>query len=136
MHVQCLYWLMSIGLLLQSAFSDLGNPQLVKWCQWRLQFCSGGLISYPLSAHVCLGLVVEYWPFIGAFGHLSHTKRYHCVILLLCFCLCHHSPLPRDPPTHPLIYTGPILMYSMKKLLAIISHYLRICWVSCTKANR
>ena len=39
--------------------------------------------------HVCLGLVVEYWPFVGACGHHSHSKLYHYVILLS---LCHHPP--------------------------------------------
>ena len=29
------------------------------------------------------GLVVEYWPFVGACGRHSHSKLYHCIILLL-----------------------------------------------------
>ena len=80
----------------------------------------------PLSAHVCLCLVVEYWPFVDACGCHSHSKFYHCVILLLCFSLCHHPPHPCAPPTHPVIYIGQILMNSMKKSqkLVKISHYL------------
>ena len=61
----------------------------------------------PLSAHVCIGLVVEYWPFVGACGRHNHSKLYHCVILLLCFSLFHPTPHSCIPPTHSLIYTGP-----------------------------
>ena len=91
-----------------------------------LKFGSGDLISLWQSAHICLSLVVEYWPFVGACGHHRHSKLYHCVILLLYFSLRHHPPHPCVPPTYPFIYFGPLLMNSMKRLSkwAKISHYL------------
>ena len=61
-----------------------------------------------------------------------------CVTLLLCLSYCHHPSHALFPPTHPLIYTGPILMNSMKKssktgkIQPLLFTYL----VSCTKANR
>ena len=81
-----------------------------------LQFGSGDLILLPLSAHIFLGLVVDYQCYAGACGHHSHYKLYHCVILLLCFSLFHHPLHPHAPAAHPLIYTGSILINSMKKL--------------------
>ena len=57
-----------------------------------LQLGRGDLILLPLLAHVCPGLVVEYWLFVGACGCHSHSKLYQSVILLLCFSLCHHLP--------------------------------------------
>ena len=124
MHVHFLHWLISTGLLLQSAFLT------IKSMTGEMAPMEGSNLA--LSAHICLGLVVEYWLFVGACGHHSHSKFYHCVILLLCFSLCHHPPHPRTPPTHPLIYTGPKLMNPMKK----IHHYISTCQVSCIKANR
>ena len=116
MHIYCLYWLMSTGLLLQSAFSDHvihdwwngdygTNGGLAPIWRW-------GLISLPLSAHICLNLVVEYWPFVGICGCHGLPKLYQCVTLLLCF---HQPPFPAPLPTYFLIYTGPVLMNSMKK---------------------
>ena len=77
--------------------------------------------------HVCLGLVVEYWSFVGTCGHHSQSKLYY---------LCHLASLfyPLPPLTPPLMYNGPILMNSMKKL-SKTGHYL-LNLVSCTKANR
>ena len=40
------------------------------------------VIWLPLSLHVCLGLVVEYWPFVGACTRHSYSKLYS-----LCQCL-------------------------------------------------
>ena len=134
MHVHCLHWLMSTGLLLQSAFFQ--PCKIHDW--WNgtnggLQFGSGDLIWLPLSAHICLGLVVEYWSFVGTCGCHSQSKLYHWVILLLCFSFYHYPPLP---PTHPLIYTGLRLMNSMKKSSKTSENQpLSTCQVSCTKAN-
>ena len=120
MHVHCLHWLISTGLLLQSTFSDHVNPRLVKCCQWRVLIWHGDLILFPLSANICLGLVMECLPFVGACGCHSHSKLYHCVILLLCFSLCHHPSHPHSLSTHLLVYTAQILMNSMKKSFKIV----------------
>ena len=118
MHAHCFHWLMSTGL-----FSYHGNPRLVKWRQWRALTWQWGpdialAVSTCLSSPVGLGLVVEYWPFIlwiHACGRHSHSKLYDCVVLFLCFSLCYHLPHPVPLPPIPYIYTGPILMNSMKK---------------------
>ena len=92
-----------------------------------LQFGCEYLIWLPLSVHVCIGFVVEDRPFVGARTRHSYSKlSYLCLISLLRF--CDHPHHPRAPPTHPLIYTGPILMNSIKKHknLAKTSHYLLI----------
>ena len=68
-----------------------------------------------------IGLVVEYLPFVGACGRHSHSKPYQYVILLLCFNLCHHPHHPCVPPAHQVIYTGPMLMNSMKKIVTSYS---------------
>ena len=86
----------------------------------------GTKIWHPLSGHIFLGLVVEYWPFVGACTHHSYSKLYYLCFLSL-FKLLPPPTLPHAPPTHPLIYTGPILMNSVKKncqKLAKTSHYL------------
>ena len=78
--------------------------------------------------------LVEYWPFVGACTRHSYSKLSICVLFLLCLSFCHHPPHPRTPPTHPLVYTGPILMNSMKKTGK--NQPLSTRQVSCTKANR
>ena len=51
----------------------------------------GDLIWLPLSVHVCLGLVVEYWPFVGAcmytryIATLNHIASYYLCLLCLSF---------------------------------------------------
>ena len=125
MHIHCLHWLMSTGLLLQSAFPNHVNPRLVKWCQWKAPIWQWGLDMDPLSAHICLRLVVEYsplWVHVDAIATLNPTIVSSC-FFVLAFAITHptlHSSCP------PLIYTGPILMNSMKKCqkLAKTNHYL------------
>ena len=64
-----------------------------------LQFGCGELILFPLSVYVCLGLVVEYWPFVDTCTHHSYSKLY---------CLCHLAslfkflppPIPSPCPSH------------------------------------
>ena len=94
-------------------FADHVNPRLVKWRQGGLQVSCEDLIWLPLSEHVCLGLVVEYWPFVSASTRHSYSKLYYLCLLSFWLSFFHH---PRTPPAHPLIYTGPILMNSIKKL--------------------
>ena len=50
----------------------------------RLQYGSGDLKWLPLSVHICLGLVVEYWLFVGTCGPHSYSKFY---------CLCYLASL-------------------------------------------
>ena len=114
MHVHCLHWLMSTGLFLHSAFSDHVNWWLVKWCQWRAPIWQWGPYIALTVRTVYLGLIVEYWPFVGAYVCHSHFKLYHCDILLLSFSLCLHPSHLCAPPVYSLIYANPILMNSMK----------------------
>ena len=157
MHVHCLHWLMLTGLLFQSAlcrlcksmnYADYINPWLVIWHQRRPPIWLWGHDMAPIgSACLSIGIVVEYWPFVGTCTHHSSTKLYYLCLLasLLTLLLPPTPPLcsshlyhPCAPPTHPLIYAGPILMHSIQEMwkLVRISHYLGTCQVSCTKANR
>ena len=86
-----------------------------------LQVGCGDLIWLPLSLHVCLGLVVECWSFVGACACPGCPGRYCLCLLSSLFGLL---PLPRAPPTHLLIHTGPILMKNYKKLVKISHHLL------------
>ena len=120
-------------LLFQSAFSNHVNPWLVKG---GLQYSSGDLIWLPLSVHICLSLVLEYWPF---WVHVQVMATLHstiCVIFLLCWNIFHHPPHPRAPPTQSLMYAGPILMNFMKNAKNWQNQPLSTCQVSCTKPNR
>ena len=118
MHVHCLHWLMSTGLLFLKAFCrpcKSTTGEMVP--KGGLQVGCGHLIWLPLSVHICLGLVVEHWSFLGACRCHSYSKLYYLCLLLLLLSFFHHPPHPRTPPAHPLIYTGPILMNSMKKII-------------------
>ena len=103
-----------------SAFPECFLPTMWihKWwngTKGRLQVGCVDLIWLPLSVHVCLGLVVEYWPFVGACTCHSYSKLYYlCLLSSLIKLLLPPTP-PRTPSAHPLIYTGPILMNSIKK---------------------
>ena len=101
MHVHCLHWLMSTGLLYQSAFADHVNSQLVKWCKWRAPIWYEDLIRLPLSVHFCLGLVVEYWLFVGTHGRYSHSTLYYLCHLASLFKPLPPPTPPHYPPTHP-----------------------------------
>ena len=57
MHVHYLHWLMSVGLLIHSALFNHVNPLLVTRRLW-----SAPIWQCALSVHICLVLVVEYWP--------------------------------------------------------------------------
>ena len=81
-----------------------------------LQFGSGDLKWLPLSVNICLGIVVEYWPFVGTCG--PHSPSYYnstvCLLLLLCFSLCYHLHQYLCPSHPSLTHADPILMNSMK----------------------
>ena len=127
-------WLMSTCLLLRSAFFQPCKSMTGK--MMPMKGCSGDLILLPLSAHLCPGLVVEYKQFVGAYGRHSHSKLYHCVILLLCFSLSHHSPHLCIPPVYPFIYTVSMLMNSKESSQTSENQPLFTCQVNSIKVNR
>ena len=93
MHVHCLHWLMWTGLLSLNAFC---RP--CKSTTGEMAPKEGSRLDpiwLPLSVHICLGLVVEYWPFVGACTRHSYSKFYY---------LCLLSSLIKlfPPPTPPL----------------------------------
>ena len=98
MHVHCLHWLMWTSLLSLSAFcrpckSTTGEMAPME----ATRSAVGDLIRLPLSVHVCLGLVVEYWPFVGACTCHGYSKLYSlCLISSLIKLLP-----PSTPPLHP-----------------------------------
>ena len=83
-------------------FADHLNPRLVKWHKRGLQFSNGELIWIPLSVYVCLGFIVEYWPFVGTCTHHSYSKLFYLCNLALWLSFYNHPPYPHAPPTHPL----------------------------------
>ena len=101
-----------------------------------LQFGCGDLIWLPLSVHVCLCLVVEYWIFVGACTHHSYSKLY-CLCHLASFFKCLPPPTPHRHPSCPLLYIRWLNLHERNyQKLSKISHYLLTCQDSCTKANR
>ena len=96
-------------------FVDHVNPRLVKWRQRRTPGWLWGPDMAPtVSAHLsrpCSGILA----FVGACTRHSYSKLYYlCLISSLIKLLPPPTP-PRAPPTHPLIYTGPLLMNAIKK---------------------
>ena len=121
MHVHCLHWLISTGVLLRSAFS------------WPCKSMTGemapmDLIWLPLSVHVCLGLVVEYWSFVGTCGCHSHSKLYYL----------HHLATHLPPPTPPLCPSCPfpyVVLISMNSMKTVDNQLLSTFQVSCNYAQ-
>ena len=119
MHVHCLHWLKLTGLLSLNTFcwpckSMTGEMVPI---EAGLQFGCGDLIWLPLLVHICLGLVVEYWSFVSASTCHSYSELY---FLCLISSLIKLFPPPTPPPCPscpPLIYTVPILMNFMKKIM-------------------
>ena len=68
MHAHCLHWLMSTGLLFQSAFCQSCINLQVNWSQWRAlnQQWRGPDIAATvnIAMYVSLGLVVDYWAIV------------------------------------------------------------------------
>ena len=103
MHGHCLHWLKSTGMLSLNAFfrpckSMTGEIHSTKG---GLYFGCGDLIWLPLSVHVCLNLVVEYWYFVGVCTHHSYSELYYLCLLSSLFKLLPPltlSPLPSCPP--------------------------------------
>ena len=117
MHVHCLHWLIWTGLLSLNAFCRPCKSMTGEMAPKEGPKLTGDLIWLPLSVHVCLGLVVEYWPFVGTCTRNSYSKLYHLCLLSSLIKLLPPPTLPCSPPAHPLIYTGPILMNSIKKIV-------------------
>ena len=102
MHVHCLHWLMWTGLLSLNAFcrpckSMTGEMVPKEGSRLAVGIC---LIWLPLSVHVCLGLVVEYWPFVGACTHHRYSKLYYLCLLSSLIKLL-PPPTPPPCPSHP-----------------------------------
>ena len=99
MHVHCLHWLMWTGLLSLNAFcrpcksttSEMVPKEGSSWL-W------GPDMAPTVSAHLSIGLVVEYWPFVGACTRHSYSKLYYLCLLSSLIKLL--SP-PTPPPSHP-----------------------------------
>ena len=122
MHVHCLHWLMSTSLLSLNAFcrpckSTTGEMAPKEGSKLAVGTGCGDLIWLQLSVHICLGLEVEYWPFVGACTRHSYSELYCLCLVSSLLSFCHHPSQPCTPPAHPLIYTGPILMNYLKKII-------------------
>ena len=122
MHVHCLHW--QLVCFSRVLFANHVNPRLVKW----LQFGSGDLTWLPLSVHVCLGLVVEYWSFVGACTRHTYSKLYYLHLLASLLKL-----LP--PPTAPYIRWPNTNEFHQKIIKTGKSQPLSTSQVSCTKAK-
>ena len=100
LHVHCLHWLMSTGLLLQSAFHwPCERP--AKWCQWMtLNWWWGPDIAVS-KISIYLGLVVTCQPIVGTCGHHNTFINFVIHVIWLCFSsCCLHQPSPAFP-TYP-----------------------------------
>ena len=107
MHVHCLHWLKSTGLLYLNAFADRVNPRLVKWRQRRDPIWLWGPDMAPTIntrlSRPCSGILV----LVGASTRHSYSELYYlCLISSLFKLLPPHTPTPH-PSCPPLIYTGP-----------------------------
>ena len=95
MHVHCLHWLMSTGLLFQSTFCSPCKSMTGKWYQRRPPIWLWGFDMASTVSACLLGLVVEYWPFVGACTHHSYSKFHYLCLLVSLFKLL--------PPSTPLL---------------------------------
>ena len=101
MHVHCLHWLMSTGLLSLNAFSRSCKSMTGEMVpKGGLQVGCGDLTWLLLSVHICLGLVVEYWPFMCPCTRHSYSELHHLCLLSSLFKLL-PPPTPPPHPSHP-----------------------------------
>ena len=132
MHVHCLHWPMWIGLLSLNAFcrpckSTTGEMAPKEGSRLAVGTCYG---SHCQCMHVCLGLVVGYWPFVGACTRHSYSKLYYlCLLSSLVKLLPPPTPplRPSRPPA-PNIHWPNINEFHQKnrKKLAKTSHFLLV----------
>ena len=91
-------------------------------------------IAPTVTAHLfrpCSGILT----LVGECTCHSYSKLYYLCLFASLFKLLPQPTLPHTPPAHPLIYAGPILMNSMKKIMGK-NQPSSTCQVNCTKANR
>ena len=128
MHVHCLHWLMWTGLHSLNAFCRPCKSTTGEMAPKEgSKLAAGTLIWLPLSVHVCLGLVVEYWPFVGAYTRNSYSKLYYlCLLSSLIKLLPPPNLRPSRPP--PNIHWPNINEFHQKnvKKLAKTSHCLPV----------
>ena len=134
MHVHCLHLLMLTGMLFLSAFrqpckSTTGEIMPKKGSNLAVGSDIAPTISACLS-RPCNRILA----LCGCIATLNYTI---CMFFLLCLNYCHHPCHAHTPPTHPLVFSGPILMNCMKKSSKTGKKQpLSTCQVSFTKANR
>ena len=72
-------------------FADNVNPWLMKCCQRRALILQWGPDTAPTVSTHLLGNIDPLWVHVDIIATLNSPI---CVILLFCFSLCHHPPLP------------------------------------------
>ena len=130
MHAHCLHWLKSTGLLSLYAFcrpckSTIGEMAPRRGPIWLW----GNIIWLPLSVHVCLGLVVEYWSFVGANTRHSYSELYYLYLISSLFKLLPPPTPPPQPSCPPSNIHWPNINEfheKYRKELAKTSHYLLV----------
>ena len=101
MHVHCLHWLMWNGLLSLNAFCRPCKSTTGKMVPKEgFKLAVGTWYGFLLSVNVCLGLVVQYWPFVGACTCLSYSELYYLCLISYLFKLL-PPPTPPPCPSHP-----------------------------------
>ena len=104
MYIHCLNWLVSTGLLFQSAFCRPCKSTTGERHQWSAPVWKWGPdMASTVSAHLSMpfGGIFALW---GTSTCHSHSKLYYCVIMHHCLSFCHYPPHPCASPTHSLIY--------------------------------
>ena len=118
MHVHCLHWLKSTGLLSLNAFC---RPWKSTTGEMAPKEGSNLAVGTWYGSHCwCTSVKALQWNIDPLWVHVHVIATLNstiCVFFLLWLSFCQHSSHSRAPPTHPLIYTGPILMNFMKKII-------------------
>ena len=98
------------------------------------QFGCDNLIWLPLSVHIFLCLVVEYWPLVGTWTHHRYSKLYYlCHLVSLFKLLPSHTSPPRPSCPCPYIRWPNINEFHEKIIKTGKNQPLSTCQVSCTK---
>ena len=126
MHVYCLHWLISTGLLFQSAFADHVNS-VVKWCKWRALNWQWRPDIVPINStlllyRTCSGILWSIGMRVSAITTLNSVV---CVVLLLCF-YCYHAPPTPPFPCTPIsmLAQNCCIPWKSHQKVTKISHYL------------